>query len=259
MARAVAANAAGAAHRAGRVPLDGRRAGAACALSWPRAGLARAGELSCRGSCAARSFRRSALAATFAASSNWRAAGRVELRQDRAFGPIYLRSPARCAHDTGAAMSERAEQLRLIEALLFAAPEPLARRPAVRGLARTPTMSRRCCANWPRTMPGAGSISFGSPAAGPFAPRPISPAALRIERQVARKLSRAAVETLAMIAYHQPVTRAEIEEIRGVAIGKGTLDRSWKRAGSARRAGATPRPAAHLGHDPGFSRPFRPR
>jgi segregation and condensation protein B len=39
-----------------------------------------------------------------------------------------------------------------------------------------------------------------------------------------RKLSRAAVETLAIIAYHQPVTRAEIEEIRGVVISRGTLD-----------------------------------
>jgi segregation and condensation protein B len=47
---------------------------------------------------------------------------------------------------------------------------------------------------------------------------------LRIERQVTRKLSRAAVETLAVIAYHQPVTRAEIEEIRGVALTKGTMD-----------------------------------
>ena len=45
-----------------------------------------------------------------------------------------------------------------------------------------------------------------------------------VEREVARKLSRAAIETLAIIAYHQPVTRAEIEEIRGVAISKGTLD-----------------------------------
>jgi segregation and condensation protein B len=47
---------------------------------------------------------------------------------------------------------------------------------------------------------------------------------LRIERPVARKLSRAAIETLAVIAYHQPVTRAEIEQIRGVALGKGTID-----------------------------------
>jgi segregation and condensation protein B len=47
---------------------------------------------------------------------------------------------------------------------------------------------------------------------------------LRLERKVARKLSRAAVETLAIIAYHQPVTRAEIEDIRGVIISRGTLD-----------------------------------
>jgi segregation and condensation protein B len=47
---------------------------------------------------------------------------------------------------------------------------------------------------------------------------------LKIEVTVPRKLSRAAVETLAIIAYHQPVTRGEIEEIRGVALSKGTLD-----------------------------------
>lgn len=47
---------------------------------------------------------------------------------------------------------------------------------------------------------------------------------LRREVDEARKLSRAGVETLAIIAYHQPVTRAEIEEIRGVTISKGTLD-----------------------------------
>jgi segregation and condensation protein B len=45
-----------------------------------------------------------------------------------------------------------------------------------------------------------------------------------IEQKVERKLTRAAIETLAIIAYHQPVTRAEIEEIRGVVISKGTLD-----------------------------------
>lgn len=47
---------------------------------------------------------------------------------------------------------------------------------------------------------------------------------LRIEQTVTRKLSRAAIETLAVVAYHQPVTRAEIEEIRGVGLSKGTLD-----------------------------------
>lgn len=47
---------------------------------------------------------------------------------------------------------------------------------------------------------------------------------LRLERDEARKLSRAAVETLAIVAYHEPVTRAEIEAIRGVQISRGTLD-----------------------------------
>lgn len=47
---------------------------------------------------------------------------------------------------------------------------------------------------------------------------------LERERVHGRRLSRAAIETLAIIAYHQPVTRAELEEIRGVSISKGTLD-----------------------------------
>ena len=47
---------------------------------------------------------------------------------------------------------------------------------------------------------------------------------LTLQRQEQRKLSRAAMETLAIIAYHQPVTRAEIETIRGVSTGRGTLD-----------------------------------
>ena len=48
--------------------------------------------------------------------------------------------------------------------------------------------------------------------------------ALRVEMAVRRKLSRAAIETLSIVAYHEPVTRADIEEIRGVAVSKGTLD-----------------------------------
>ena len=47
---------------------------------------------------------------------------------------------------------------------------------------------------------------------------------LRKEQPEQRRLSRAAIETLAIIAYHQPVTRAEIEDIRGVAVSKGTVD-----------------------------------
>ncbi len=47
---------------------------------------------------------------------------------------------------------------------------------------------------------------------------------LRRDREDSRKLSRAGIETLAIIAYHEPVTRAEIEAIRGVQISKGTID-----------------------------------
>lgn len=59
---------------------------------------------------------------------------------------------------------------------------------------------------------------------------------LRRDREEPRKLSRAAIETLAIIAYHEPVTRAEIEAIRGVQISKGTLDVLME-AGWARPAG----------------------
>src|SRR3546814_20807906 len=56
---------------------------------------------------------------------------------------------------------------------------------------------------------------------------------LRRDREEARKLSRAGIETLAIIAYHEPVTRAEIESIRGVQISKGTqIGRpSWRARG----------------------------
>ena len=47
---------------------------------------------------------------------------------------------------------------------------------------------------------------------------------LRIDTEVKRRLSRAAIETISIIAYHQPITRAEIEEVRGVATSRGTLD-----------------------------------
>ena len=59
-----------------------------------------------------------------------------------------------------------------------------------------------------------------------------------------RSLSRAATETLAIVAYHQPVTRAEIEEIRGVAVSRGTLDQlielEWVRLGRRRQTPGRP-------------------
>ena len=63
-----------------------------------------------------------------------------------------------------------------------------------------------------------------------------------------RKLSRAAIETLAIVAYHQPVTRAEIEEIRGVSVSGGTLDQllelGWVKVG--RRRDTPGRPATFV-------------
>ena len=67
---------------------------------------------------------------------------------------------------------------------------------------------------------------------------------LRLERKVTRKPSRAAVETLAVIAYHQPVTRGEVEEIRGVAASRGTFDilleAGWIRPVGKRRTPGRP-------------------
>lgn len=76
---------------------------------------------------------------------------------------------------------------------------------------------------------------------------------LRRDRDEARKLSRAGIETLAIIAYHEPVTRAEIEAIRGVQISRGTLDVLME-AGWVRPAGRREVPGRPLmfATTPGF-------
>lgn len=76
---------------------------------------------------------------------------------------------------------------------------------------------------------------------------------LRRDREEARKLSRAGIETLAIIAYHEPVTRAEIEAIRGVQISKGTIDVLME-AGWVRPAGRREVPGRPLMYatTPGF-------
>lgn len=67
---------------------------------------------------------------------------------------------------------------------------------------------------------------------------------LKLERMARRKLSRAAMETLAIVAYHQPVTRAEIENIRGVATHRGTMDllieADWIKPGRRRESPGRP-------------------
>lgn len=121
-------------------------------------------------------------------------------------------------------MSEdRFQLLRLLEAVLFASTEPIAEKVLK---ARLPEGS---------DLPGLLSELAESYAnrgvnltkiedRWAFRTAPDLAAMLSIERKVNKKLSRAGIETLAIIAYHQPVTRAEIEEIRGVIISKGTLD-----------------------------------
>jgi len=67
---------------------------------------------------------------------------------------------------------------------------------------------------------------------------------LEREIDVPRKLSRAAIETLGIVAYHQPITRAEIEEVRGVSLSKGTLDvlmeAGWIKPGKRRETPGRP-------------------
>ena len=137
----------------------------------------------------------------------------------------------------------RPEHLRLLEALLFAASEPLdektlkARLPedvdvreALRALqaeyAPRGVNLVRIANRW--TFRTAGDLSW----------------LLTKEAVVPKKLSRAAIETLAVIAYHQPVTRAEVEEIRGVVMSKGTIDvlmeTGWIRPRGRRKAPGRP-------------------
>ena len=120
-------------------------------------------------------------------------------------------------------MSDRFQLLRLVEALLFASAEPLGpdqiRRhlPEDADLDGLMTDLASLYANRGVTL-----VRLGTRWALRTAPDLAG--LMQIERAVVRKPSRAAVETLAILAYHQPVTRAEIEEIRGVALSRGTLD-----------------------------------
>ncbi len=137
----------------------------------------------------------------------------------------------------------RIQKMRLLEALLFASADPLDEDTLAGRLGRdtdVPALLNELRAHYaPRGVnlvrTGAG-WSFRT--AIDLAPL------LRQEEEVSRKLSRAAIETLAIIAYHQPVTRAEIEAIRGVATSKGTLDilmeNGWIRPGRRRETPGRP-------------------
>jgi segregation and condensation protein B len=116
------------------------------------------------------------------------------------------------------------ERLRLLEALLFAAAEPLAEAELALRLgedADVPALLRELAEAYAERGVNLVALAGG----WTFRTAPDLASALKSERDVSRRLSRAAVETLAIIAYHQPVTRAEIETIRGVGLARGTLDR----------------------------------
>ena len=138
----------------------------------------------------------------------------------------------------------RPEELRLLEALLFAANEPLDEKTLAARLPDGVDAAADACACCRPNTRRAASIWCRSPASGRSAPRNDLSWLLTREAIEPRKLSRAAIETLAIIAYHQPVTRAEIEEIRGVSMSKGTLDvlleTGWIRLRGRRKAPGRP-------------------
>jgi len=113
--------------------------------------------------------------------------------------------------------------LRLIEAFLFASAEPVTERVLA---ARLPegTDLKLILKHLEETYAGRGVNLVRSGKSWAFRTAPDISEQLNKEIEVGRAPSRAAIETLAIIAYHQPVTRAEIEEIRGVSLSKGTLD-----------------------------------
>ncbi|MCJ8139748.1 SMC-Scp complex subunit ScpB [Falsirhodobacter halotolerans] len=135
------------------------------------------------------------------------------------------------------------EQERMVEAILFAAPHPVtvadmaARMPHGSDPAEAvQTLRRRYDGR------GVQVVHVGDA----WAIRTAQDLGFLMQREVVetRKLSRAAMETLAIIAYHQPATRAEIEEIRGVAVSRGTIDQllelEWIRLGRRRMTPGRP-------------------
>jgi segregation and condensation protein B len=137
----------------------------------------------------------------------------------------------------------RPEELRLLEALLFAASEPLDEKTLGKhlppGIQVRAALKRLQVEYAPR---GVNLVKIGNK----WTFRTANDLAWLLTHKAVepKKLSRAAVETLAIIAYHQPVTRAEIEEIRGVSTVKGTLDvlleTGWVRPRGRRKAPGRP-------------------
>jgi segregation and condensation protein B len=115
------------------------------------------------------------------------------------------------------------EQERMIEAILFASAEPISKKAIADRLPHGCDISE-ALAHLRKRYEGRGVKLVKVGDAWAFRTAPDLGFLMQEERYETRKLSRAAIETLAIIAYHQPVTRAEIEEIRGVSVSRGTID-----------------------------------
>lgn len=141
------------------------------------------------------------------------------------------------------ALDDPHEQKRLIEALLFASPEPVSLKSLQNRLPETADvggilmqLQEEYAARGVNLVRLEDMWAFRTaPDVGPY---------LALAKKEEKKLSRAALETLAVISYHQPVTRAEIENIRGVATNKGTLDvlleAGWIKPGRRRETPGRP-------------------
>jgi segregation and condensation protein B len=135
------------------------------------------------------------------------------------------------------------DHLRLLEALLFAAGEPLDEKTLKARLPEDVDVREALRALQAEYAPrGVNLVHI----ANKWTFRTANDLSwlLTKEAVVPKKLSRAAIETLAVIAYHQPVTRAEVEEIRGVVMSKGTIDvlmeTGWIRPRGRRKAPGRP-------------------
>jgi segregation and condensation protein B len=135
------------------------------------------------------------------------------------------------------------EQERMVEAVLFASAAPLTAREIAERLPQGSDVAEALAALGRRYQGRGVELRRIGDA---FAFRTAPDLGFLMARQVTetRKLSRAAIETLAIVAYHQPVTRAEIEEIRGVSLSGGTLDQlmelGWVKLGRRRLAPGRP-------------------
>src|ERR1700760_4860041 len=127
------------------------------------------------------------------------------------------------AQPEGPLTTANPEHLRMVEALLFAASEPVDQKALATSLPEGADVPGLLAAL--QLLYEKRGVSLCC-VAGKYQFRTASDLAflLRKEKPEQRRLSKAAIETLAIIAYHQPVTRAEIEDIRGVVMSKGTID-----------------------------------